>query len=52
MNDMFKLGALTYDGRMPIDGKNSHGLWPGELKRGKYEVVTRYGHFWAIFGYV
>jgi hypothetical protein len=37
---------------MPIDGKNSHGLWPGELKRGKYEVATRYGHFWAIFGYV
>jgi len=24
----------VYDGqRMPSDGKSSHGLWPGELKR-------------------
>ena len=22
----------TYNGRMKSDGKNSHGLWPGELK--------------------
>jgi hypothetical protein len=26
----------TDDGRLtPSDGKGSHGLWPGELKRGR-----------------
>ena len=25
------------DGRMPSDGKSSHGLWPGELKMGRTE---------------
>ena len=29
------LNVKVYDGRrwMPSDGKSSHGLWPGELKR-------------------
>ena len=36
-NPIRRLGgvALTryMDGRMPSDGKRSHGLWPGELKK-------------------
>jgi hypothetical protein len=28
-----RLKFTMYDGRMPSDGKSSHGFWPGELIR-------------------
>ena len=35
------LNVKVYDVRwMPNDGKSSHGLWPGELKRRKHRAIA------------
>ena len=36
----------TTDGRMPSDGKSSHGLWPGELKYYIIVSLEYQGWFW------
>jgi hypothetical protein len=34
--------------RMPSDGKSSHGLWPGELKRGVFYQIFQSSKFQAL----
>jgi hypothetical protein len=31
----YQMGNPLQQGRTPSDGKSSHGLWSGELKKGK-----------------